>query len=173
MSLCNVKARLHMIISAVNAGCWWSSERTDKLVCSTSALCSSLSPASLALSLSIPLNLSPIEVTPMSSPILSFHSLFPPPSRFLSLPWHRNEFACELRLSFFGEDSPLPPRLLQRLALRHQQAHRHQTSWQEGVWIALLDWNYGRVEAGVCRWWDHRLHFLSCMISTVYCLLSE
>lgn len=77
MSLCNVKARLHMIISAVNAGCWWSSERTDKLVCSTSALCSSLSPASLALSLSIPLNLSPIEVTPMSSPILSFHSLFP------------------------------------------------------------------------------------------------
>lgn len=99
----------------------------------------------------------------------SFHSS----SRFLSLSWHRNEFACELRLSFFGEDSPLPPRLLQRLALRHQQAHRHQTSWQEGVWIALLDWNYGRVEAGLCRQWGHKLHFLSCMISTVCCLLSE
>ena len=45
----------------------------------------------------------------------------------------QNEFACELRLSVSGEDSPLPPRLLQWLALRHEQAHRHQTSWQERV----------------------------------------
>lgn len=45
----------------------------------------------------------------------------------------RDEFAGALGVPAFGEDSPLPPCLLQRLALRHPQAHRHQASLQERV----------------------------------------
>lgn len=100
-------------------------------------------------------SLSPVQFTPMLSslPPTDFFSHYPysPPLYHLICldttvcigvsvwrcvsGWqlHQNEFACELRISFFGKDSPLPPRLLQRLAIRHKQAHRHQTSWQERV----------------------------------------
>ena len=126
-----------------------------------------LSILSLSLSLALPLSLSlhpfpPFKSHPCwsvsshtspSQPDIALSGLSLSPSSlflFLYLSWHKwmsgaaeeplakNEFAGELRFSVCGEDSPLPPRLLQRLAVRHQQAHRHQTSRQERVWPELF-----------------------------------
>lgn len=113
-----------------------------------STLCSSLS----CISPSLTLHLSPSfyrsshthaeQSPPPPPPLLT--SVFLPLSLSLHLSWHKcacvsgwerhqNEFACKLRISVFGEDSSLSARLLQRLTLRHKQAHWHQTSWQERV----------------------------------------
>lgn len=64
---------------------------------------------------------------------LFLYPVFPPfiPTRLLLvgvLAAERDEFASKLGIPAFGEDRPLPSCLLQWLAIRHQQANRHQAS---------------------------------------------